>query len=232
MRHVITMTHCRRPEYSKQVLDALRNCVGIEKYTIVAHVEPGGPVEVWNTIKSIDFAECVPVLNSNVLGISMNTFEALRHGFSLSDVDFVIHIEDDTVPSKDALAYFEWGAETYKADLEILNISGFVRTTQHQENPYLVHRIPYFSSWGWGTWRDRWEEPGGMLETWNDYAWDVHIYQAIRRDRKEISAYQSRIQNIGRLGGTNMGSDYWEQWANVPAFIPDLEPGPYEEISA
>ena len=40
-RGVITMCHYNRPDYSRQVLEALRACEGVGDYLILPHVEPG-----------------------------------------------------------------------------------------------------------------------------------------------------------------------------------------------
>ena len=41
VRNVITMCHFNRPDYSRQVIEALRVCEGIGDYLILPHVEPG-----------------------------------------------------------------------------------------------------------------------------------------------------------------------------------------------
>jgi hypothetical protein len=154
---------------------------------------------------------------------------AVRRGFDFKDVDFVIHIEDDIVPSRDMLAYFEWASQTYRDDPQIYTVTGFFHTAALQDDNYAVRRQDWFSSWGWGTWRRSWDELGGMSTSMVDYAWDTHINNTLRRGRLEIAPLQSRFQNIGKLGGTNMSPEVWE-YMHCPVFIPDLEPGPYKEI--
>ncbi len=103
-RKVITMCHCLRPDYSRRVLHALGECVGIADYLILPHVEPASE-EVRAEIEAIDFAECLPTFNASRLGVNRNTENALLDGFAFGD--FVIHVEDDIVLAPDALLFYE-----------------------------------------------------------------------------------------------------------------------------
>jgi hypothetical protein len=43
------------------------------------------------------------------MGLNRNTHEALLRALLLR-AEVVVHLEDDTVPSQDALRYFDWAA--------------------------------------------------------------------------------------------------------------------------
>jgi hypothetical protein len=47
------------------------------------------------------------LVNRSRLGLKKNTRDALFRAFQVR-ADVIVHLEDDTVPSPDALGYFDW----------------------------------------------------------------------------------------------------------------------------
>ena len=124
MQKVITMVLYNRPDYTKAVLDALRRCDGVDEYLILPHIEPGNE-EVLALAKGIDFAATKITVNQEKLGIGRNTYLAWEHG--LSEADFIVHVEDDTVPARDCLRFMEHCREAYQHDQEIFNVASYHR---------------------------------------------------------------------------------------------------------
>jgi len=86
----------------------------------------------------------------------------------------VIVVEDDLQVSVDFLAFMNAALDFYSPNPEIFSISGYnfpinIPTDYHAD-VYLSYRA---SSWGWATWRDR----------WNKADWDVQDYQEFKKDR-------------------------------------------------
>lgn len=104
MLRVITMTAYRRPDYTRQVLDALAQCNGIGDWIFLPNVEPGND-EVIELFRSWDACECRLVVNETRLNLNRNTHAAVSRAYDLR-ADTILHLEDDTVPSLDALLYF------------------------------------------------------------------------------------------------------------------------------
>lgn len=202
-KKVITMTGWRRPEYTKQVINNLKRCIGFEKYILLPTIEPGYQ-EVLKTFDGLP--NCNIVVNDTRLGCAANTLKALQRGFEISD--FVIHIEDDTVPGIDSLKYFEWIYKTYKDEKEIFTATAYNRVKEIDPQKYFtVYRCPYFTGWMWGTWKDRFEE---MSENWDFNAWDININRKIRGTRYEICPNLPRSQNIGEYLGTYTRPANWK----------------------
>lgn len=189
---VITLTAYRRPEYTRQVLDALSRCDGIDDYRVLIHLEPGNS-EVRQVIQEARLAQKTLVENSDRLGCGGNTYCALHHGFQLAE--FVIHLEDDTVPARDCLRFFEWANLRYREDHTVLSVTAYSKTVPSSENQHRVVRTPWFTPWGWATWIDRWNE---ISEHWSNspVTWDIALNQ-LRGDRVEVQPLLARIQNIG-----------------------------------
>ena len=215
---VITMTGWRRPEYTKKVIDNLKRCIGIEGYTILPTIEPGYPavLDVFNNLPN-----CNVVINDTRLGCGANTLKALQRGFDISD--FVIHIEDDTVPGIDSLKYLEWANKTYENNNEIFTVTTYNRIRDIDEinpqNYFTSYRQKWYTGWMWGTWKNRFEE---MSKKWNFASWDVNINKKIRGNRYEICPTIPRSQNIGEYLGTHVRPGYWRKYHYSPIWINNI----------
>ncbi len=191
---VVTLTLYRRADYTQRVLNALAACDGIGDYHVIMHLEPGHP-DVLRVAQAATFARKTIVENEDRLGCAVNTLCALDHGFQ--HADFVIHLEDDTVPARDCLRYFEWAGRTYRDDPQVFSISAYSRGQPPAEQWDEVERTPWFTPWGWATWRDRWRE---VAPQWRARGWGT-LMNELRGQRIEIRPLLARCQNIGAERG-------------------------------
>ena len=234
MDFVITMTLWNRSVYTMQTIDALSKCDGIEKYLILPFIDPIGEDHCFNPdvcgfVEAISFAECQSTLNLTRLNTAANTHKVLSKGFQ--EADFVIHIEDDIVLARDALAYFEWAREKYRDDKEVFAVTGWHKAELGYRQ-YAVRRKPYFTCWGWATWRDRWEEIKNNWSYDDTKGWAVHLNHKARGDRVEIYPEFGRAQNIGVEKGMRVPDPEWHrehQWLEEWAGNYDIPPGEYFE---
>lgn len=195
---VVALTLFRRAGYSRQTLEALSRCHGIDDYLVLIHVEPGYP-EVLQVARDVKFSRVVIVENADLLGCTQNTLSAVLHGFQ--HADFVVCLDDDTVPAPDCLRYFEWARHAFRDDKSVFTVTGFARYTPDPSGYYAAERIRWFTPWSWATWRDRLPE---IINRW-DYlpnaSWDISVNQ-IRGNRFEVHPLLARTQNIGAEQGT------------------------------
>ena len=201
-RKVITTCQYKRPDYTRQMLEALRRCAGIEDYTILVHLEPGDE-EVHSLLRGIDFAESRLIRNPYRLGVDINTENALRHGFGLAD--FVIHLEDDIVCAPDALQYYEWCRERYANDPRVFSVTGYNRrqTPAPPEDHHTVHLRAWFHPWGFATWKDRWARFEGRLHGNPGAPWGVWLNDTFCRGGGAHSATRSiRSSRARRISGS------------------------------
>lgn len=224
MKINIAISAYNRPEYSRRSLAAIVGAKGFspEKYSIYCSIDcdANGDVnpEVYNIYASYGgplTLETAPIK----LGCNYNVKAALELAWE-NNPDFVLMIEDDVVISDDALMYIEWAAQQHKDDKPVRTIGLWGQecnpTLPLSEQDYgKTTRQNFFTCWGWGTWRDRWDE---MLATWttgNDSintSWDV-IVSSHLGDRYEILPYISRAYNCGEHNGTHRG----KAWPGVVA---------------
>lgn len=212
----ISISLYNRPDYTKILFDHLNNCFGIEDYKIIICVEPENN-EVIELSKLFRPNDTYLYINDSKYGCQTNIFQCVSIGFNLNPT-FHIHLEDDTIPGKDCLKYFEWASEKYKDDDSIFNISGYVNSDNPMENCcnlrtddiMATSRRQHFTPWGWGTWIDRWQT---IKKDWDfgyvHGGWDVNMAKRLRGDRYEIYPEISRIQNIGAKNGFHVNNEEW-----------------------
>ncbi len=107
-----------------------------------------------------------------------------------------IVLEDDLLCTPNFLSYMNQALDFYEKDERILSVCGYGLKIKRPKNyvgdVYLSGRS---SSWGWATWKDRWEQ----------IDWEV-------KDWKEFSSDSRRIKDFNRNGSDmfSMLKDYME----------------------
>lgn len=82
-----------------------------------------------------------------------------------------IVLEDDLVFATNFLYYMNQGLEKYKEEKKVFSICGYSNKVKvPKEYTYDTYFCTRSSSWGWGTWADRWSSVDWELKDWNRYA--------------------------------------------------------------
>jgi hypothetical protein len=213
VKTAIAITLCSRPDYTRQVLNALSKCDDVDAYPIFLCCEPVSQevIDAAKMFASLPHIHATVLQGTKRLGCNVNTYAAIAHGFS--EADAVITLEDDTVPARDFLRFCSWGLKEYRNDPDVFSICGYQRTPL-DEITYrsAVVRESWFTPWGWATWRDRWDS---VRDTWpaNDVevSWDTVLDKMTRRNRCEVRPMLARIQNIGGEGGAHVPGAAWHR---------------------
>lgn len=210
----ISISLYNRPIYTKKLFDALNYCFGIDDYKIIICCEPGFK-EVEEQARQFRPLQTNIVVNPRKLGCNTNIFQCLAMGFDIND--YHIHLEDDTIPGKDCLKYFEWAKDKYIDDENIFNISGYVNSNNKTEHYYPKNcnikntsKRNWFTPWGWATWIDRFKD---MQRCWDfqgkNGSWDATVNHVARKNKNEVFPTVSRIQNIGGDLATHVPNPEW-----------------------
>lgn len=203
-----------RPKYTQMLLNHLDNCFDIDNYHIFICCEPNN-AEVINYAQSFRPDQTTVIINPRIYGCNINIFQCLSLGFLHNN--YHIHLEDDTIPGKDTLLYFEWARHRFEHDLDIFNVSGYVNVnnkTEHYrektEDVSLVSKRQWFTPWGWATWKNRWSslQPVFASSLNTTYSWDVTVHRFCAQ-KKEVFPRVSRIQNVGAELGTFVPNASW-----------------------
>lgn len=115
---------------------------------------------------------------------SIRGFRSLKYSFSdqnkglgpsvisgvsevLDKYEKAIIIEDDLVVSDNFLSYMNQGLEVYNDIANVFSICGYTNmVTMPKDYPFDAYFCVRSSSWGWATWKDRWESVDWELKDW------------------------------------------------------------------
>lgn len=201
----ITISGYNRPAYLARTCDALSRCVGVAGCRVVVLLDPCDETpdcaEIadrhgWESHVFVAHAGCNDAI-----------YTAMRFGFESMQSHYHLHLEDDTVPTRDALLWFSWARDKYRNDPNVFTVSGYQHTSNGRPDRCGTRR--WFTPWGWATWGDRWH---GMRDRWTERdgpSWDVIVNYGIRGTRWEAFPAVSRIQNIGAEKGTHVFDAEW-----------------------
>lgn len=80
-----------------------------------------------------------------------------------------IILEDDLIVSQNFLSYMNQGLEKYESNKKVFSIGGWGCKVQPPKNYYYDAYMDVRStSWGWGTWIDRWKSVDWELKNWGN----------------------------------------------------------------
>ena len=85
-----------------------------------------------------------------------------------------IILEDDLVTSPNFLSYMNQALSVYENNKQIISISGLTfHVNIPQDYEYDVYFTRRMSSYGWGTWLDRWEDIDWEVKDYNSFRWNL-----------------------------------------------------------
>jgi hypothetical protein len=100
----------------------------------------------------------------------------------------IIALEDDLVTSPNFLNFMNQALDFYSNNKNIFSISGYTLSlpslNKHPKDYYLGYRA---SSWGWGTWRDRWENVNWQISGLNCLIWNPVKHLKFLRGGSDLS---------------------------------------------
>jgi hypothetical protein len=201
---VIVMTACNRPVYTKRVIEALQRCRGIDEHVLLVRAEPGFPA-VLEVLQSYRYPMHLTV-NPKRLGCSANTIAAINAGFAAAD--WVVAVEDDTVPAVDALEFMSWASD--RASLASC-YRGPNNSDKGNRTGTLWDR--WFFPWVWGIQRDLWERHWRHIIPESGRSWDTQLNDSLRRrgELVQLVPAWSRSHNIGAEGGAHVTDPAWHE---------------------
>lgn len=185
-------------------------------------------------IKNISgFREVIVTENTNNLGLASSVIKGVTD--IVNKFGKVIVMEDDLVVSPYFLDFMNDGLNLYEQSPNIYSISGHMFPLDFEQKESQVSLLPYISTWGWATWKSRWEiftlemphkdflknntylknrfnigdyDYTGMLD-FTDNSWGIKWYYSIFiRGGLNVFPTRTLVNNIGFDGtGTNGNPD-------------------------
>lgn len=98
----------------------------------------------------------------------------------IEEYEKVIVLEDDLQTSENFLSYMNQSLDFYQPNLKVFSIAGYtIPVTVPGDYKYDTYFLPRASSWGWATWKDRWE----------GIDWKVSTFLKLKKDKSQIKAF-------------------------------------------
>lgn len=205
----ITVFAYNRSWHLSKVLEGLEKNEGISKLYIF---QDGLKCEQhrmeWEktqyVIKNIDWCEVIYSQSPYNKGLAKSIVDGVNTVFIENDA--VIVLEDDCVPASNFISYMIQCFDKYAEQEEVYSVSGYSWPIILPENEYDVYGCGRISSWGWGTWKDRWER----------YNTDNNILKRLKKDEDKsrhlaIWGNDCEATLLSRIKGQN---DSWAvYWA-------------------
>lgn len=104
---------------------------------------------------------------------------SIIHGVSkiINKYGKAIILEDDLIFAKNFLSYMNQGLDKYKEESKVFSICGYSNTVKVPKGyVYDTYFCTRSSSWGWGTWADRWNSVDWDLKDWDRYSKMKHSF--------------------------------------------------------
>ena len=185
-----------RPEHTKRTVESLlKNTLASESRLIIfsdgaKNDSDSQKVQAVRdyikTIKGFDRIEIV--LRDRNFGLANSVISGVNEIFKQNDR--VIVMEDDIITSPSFLSFMNKALAFYQDNKSIYSISGYPYPikipNQYQKDVFISYRA---SSWGWGTWKDRWEKVD----------WEVKDFSTFISDKKTQNLFDSGGQDLTQM---------------------------------
>jgi hypothetical protein len=233
----ITVLAYNRPDYLRRTLAALAQCRGVDAYEIYVSVDDAAnqteTLVAAHSFSGMSFAQDrfhVYAMEKRE-GVNEHPRVVYDSIFRFHVFDFNVCLEDDVIPSQDALELCDVFFEIHRMvsggfhdGYSIRNPSDYACLLLHsgskdQSDPLQLSEISRFCPWGWAMTRQAWENV--FRPNWNPdtlhpphSGWDYGCGLAIQRNGlKCLKPVLSRTLNIGREKGTYETPAHWDEWA-------------------
>lgn len=182
-----------RPDHTLKTLEALsKNHLASESHLYIFSDGPKYDRDVTLVHKVRTIAQAITGFKKVILfeepinkGLASSVIDGVSKIFT--DYDKAIVLEDDILTSQNFLSYMNKALDFYSDKEDIFSISAyrfpFKMPKGFSEDVFISPRP---SSWGWATWKNR----------WNKADWDVKDYQAFSEDPIQ--------QNLFNKGGVDL----------------------------
>lgn len=197
-----------RSEHLNKVLEGLRKNAGVLKlYIFQDGLKCTDHQSEWErtyqVIKGIDWCEVTYYQSSYNKGLAKSIVDGINEVFKENDA--VVVLEDDCVPTANFISFMQQCFEQYENDKRVYSVSGYSWPIDLPKNEYDIYACGRISSWGWGTWKDRWAQ----------YRIDNNIIERLKQDEKQskyLEIWGSDLERtlIGNIGGQiSSWAVYW-----------------------
>lgn len=187
-----------RPEHTKKTIESLAsNYLANATDVYIFSDAPKNEKSIENVKIVRDYIDTIPAKNlfKSVKIIKAEINKGLANSI-ISGVNEIIKLngqaivlEDDLITSQDFLSYMNDALKFYENDKRIWSISGYTFDLEfpdkYQSEVYLSYRG---CSWGWATWKDRWDTVDWVVSDYKNFKKDKSLRNKFNRGGRDMSA--------------------------------------------
>jgi len=185
-----------RPQHTKRTVEALINNTLAGKSALFIFSDAAKTdkdiknVEtVRNYIKTIKGFNKIEIIEREKnFGLAKSVISGVTE--VIKTFDKVIVLEDDIVSSPFFLKYMNELLNTFENDQRIFSVTGYtfpIKIPEHYKHP--LYLSPRSSSWGWGTWNDRWDKAD----------WEIEDFQSFVNDKSQVESFNKGGDDLTRM---------------------------------
>lgn len=172
-------------------------------------------------IEGVDWCEVEYHPSLHNKGLAKSIVDGINMVFEENDA--VIVLEDDCVPSPNFISFMTQCFVKYQDNKRVYSISGYSFPIELRKDDYDVYGCGRISSWGWGTWKDRWEV----------YEKDYELVKKMKQEEnasKCLAMWGRDLENI-LVGNVRGNCDSWAVfWALNVISREGICINPYESL--
>lgn len=199
----------KRPDQTRAVLEGLKNnhirdliifSDGSKNSLDVEKVK-----RVREMVKEIDWCNVQYNFSNENKGLAQSIIEGVTEVFKKYEQAVVL--EDDCVPSSGFMDFMTTCLDKYRDNSEVMSITGYTYPIDiPSDYPYSVYFFYRSGSWGWATWKDR----------WNKVDWEVKDFKNFYQDEKKKKTFNLGGDDLSGMLESQMSGriDSWAiRWA-------------------
>lgn len=199
-----------RSNHTEQVIAALKgNTILPQKLFVFQDgLKREKDVLEWNKVNklihNIDWCDKETIVSKDNKGLAASIVSGINYAFM--EYDAVIVLEDDCVPTVNFISFMQQCFEKYEMNKGVYSVSGYSWPIILPKDEFDVYACGRVSSWGWGTWKDRWHK----------FSIDNDILKRIKKDEgksQHLAVWGNDLEQmmLDRIVGKN---DSWAvYWA-------------------
>lgn len=238
--NAVAMTLFRRPGETREALEALSQCYGVEDWSIYLSLDYSQKYhaaiqrtqdEIWDFLKGTELNVNF-IVRAEPLGIDVHKLVLFQEIFQKHD--YCVLLEDDTPIAQDGLRFFAAMDKRFRTDKSVTSISGYNRYCEAETHarvlatePYALDRGEQFTPWGFGIWGDRYELINGY--DGNKYRdatgenanglFDHNMCRWMKENSGHYTVYPV-LPRTNHTGGTNAEHTPNPEWLMANEFSP------------
>lgn len=229
MKTAILLFTYNRSYHTEKVITSLRNNTVLPEKLIIYQdgLNQGYENDAYEwkkvnkLINSIDWCNKEIIVSEHNKGLAQSIVSGINYAFK--SYEAVIVLEDDCVAAPDFVRFMEQCFEKYEQNKSVFCVSGYSWPVLMEESQYDVYGCGRISSWGWGTWKDRWEK----------YNSDYDIIKRLKREKvksRNLAMWGNDCEKmfLDKMSGNN---DSWAvYWALIVIENEGICINPYDSL--